>query len=258
VTTYLVVCSTAAFAALLTFFSGFGLGTLLMPAFALFFPIEQAVALAAVVHFLNGVFKLTLMRRHIDGRIYRRFGVPAMLGALAGAGLLMALPAIPPIHTYIVFEAEHRITVVKLLIGLLLLGFAALELVPASANVSFSDRWLIPGGVLSGFFGGLSGMQGALRAAFLARAGMTKERFVATGSAIACTIDAARLAVYAAALAGVWPSLDRRLLIAAVVSAFVGTLAGKRFLKKIEMRGVQRIVGGTLMLVALGLATGWL
>ena len=33
----------------------------------------------------------------------------------------------------------------------------------------------------SGFFGGLSGMQGALRSAFLARAGLSKEAFVASG-----------------------------------------------------------------------------
>jgi uncharacterized membrane protein YfcA len=37
---YLVVCAVALLASALTFFSGFGLGTLLLPAFALFFPIE--------------------------------------------------------------------------------------------------------------------------------------------------------------------------------------------------------------------------
>jgi len=37
---YLVVCGVAVVAAGLTLFSGFGLGTLLLPAFALFFPLE--------------------------------------------------------------------------------------------------------------------------------------------------------------------------------------------------------------------------
>jgi hypothetical protein len=67
--TYLVVCSVALLASGLTFFSGFGLGTLLLPAFALFFPVEQAVALTAVVHFLNGLFKLGLVGRHADCRV---------------------------------------------------------------------------------------------------------------------------------------------------------------------------------------------
>ena len=57
---YLIICTVALLASALTFFSGFDLGTLLLPAFALFFPIEQAVALTAVVHFLNSLFKLAL------------------------------------------------------------------------------------------------------------------------------------------------------------------------------------------------------
>jgi len=41
---YVVVMTVAFIASGLTFFSGFGLGTLLLPAFALFFPAEHAVA----------------------------------------------------------------------------------------------------------------------------------------------------------------------------------------------------------------------
>ena len=55
---YLVICAVALLASTLTFYSGFGLGTLLLPAFALFVPVEQAVALTAVVHLLNSLFKL--------------------------------------------------------------------------------------------------------------------------------------------------------------------------------------------------------
>ena len=50
---YVVVCATALIVAALTLFSGFGLGTLLMPAFALFFPVTVAVAATAVVHLAN-------------------------------------------------------------------------------------------------------------------------------------------------------------------------------------------------------------
>lgn len=44
-------------ASALTFFSGFGLGTLLLPAFALFLAAPAAVAATAIVHLLNGLFK---------------------------------------------------------------------------------------------------------------------------------------------------------------------------------------------------------
>ena len=49
--------------AALTLFSGFGLGTLLMPVFALFFPLEVAVGATAIVHLANSLFKLWTSRQ---------------------------------------------------------------------------------------------------------------------------------------------------------------------------------------------------
>ncbi len=72
----------------LTLFSGFGLGTILMPVFALFFPVTLAVAATAVVHIANNLFKLVLLARAADWRVVLRFGVPAALAAVAGAALL--------------------------------------------------------------------------------------------------------------------------------------------------------------------------
>ena len=60
---YLAVCAAALVSSGLTLFSGFGLGTLLMPVFALFFPVEIAIGLTAIVHFLNNLFKLALLGR---------------------------------------------------------------------------------------------------------------------------------------------------------------------------------------------------
>ena len=54
---YLIICTVALLVSALTLFSGFGLGTLLMPAFALFFPIEVAVAATAIVHLANNIFR---------------------------------------------------------------------------------------------------------------------------------------------------------------------------------------------------------
>src|SRR3972149_5866427 len=72
----------------LTFFSGFGLGTLLLPAFVAFFPVEVAVGLTAVVHALNNLFKFSLVHRDIDRAVVVRFGVPALFAAYFGARLL--------------------------------------------------------------------------------------------------------------------------------------------------------------------------
>ena len=55
---YIVLYLAALAVSGLTLFSGFGLGTLLMPVFAIFFPIEIAVAMTAVVHLANNLFKV--------------------------------------------------------------------------------------------------------------------------------------------------------------------------------------------------------
>jgi uncharacterized membrane protein YfcA len=59
----LIVCVAALLASALTLFSGFGLGTLLMPVVALFFPLELAIAMTAMVHLANTLFKIGLLGR---------------------------------------------------------------------------------------------------------------------------------------------------------------------------------------------------
>lgn len=85
---YLFICLAATTASALTFFSGFGLGTLLLPVFALFVPIDRAVAFTAIVHLINSVFKLLLVGSHADRKTVLRFGLPAILAAVLGAALL--------------------------------------------------------------------------------------------------------------------------------------------------------------------------
>ncbi len=253
-----IVCVVALLASVLTFFSGFGLGTLLLPAFALFVPLEHAIAMTAVVHLLNGLFKLALLRKHIDTRVLLRFGLPAVLAAVLGAWLLSALGTLPALHAYTAFGHRFEILPLKLVIGLLLLLFAMIELVPKLRDLEFDARWQPLGGALSGFFGGLAGMQGALRSAFLARSGLDKQAFVATGAAIACVIDVSRLAVYASTLLAVFGTLDHRLLACAVLAAFAGAWLGNRLLHKTTLRGLQRVVAAMLFAFAIGLILGLL
>jgi uncharacterized protein len=256
--TYLVVCTVAFAAAGLTFLSGFGLGTLLLPAFALFFAIEKAVALTAVVHFLNGIFKLVLVWRHIDRGVVVRFGVPAMASAFAGAWLLIWLAGAGPILTYSLAGREVIVAPAKLMVGLLLLCFACAELLPSFREISFAPRYLPLGGLLSGFFGGLAGMQGALRSAFLIRSGLAKESYVATSAAIAFLIDVSRLSVYSRLVVAHHAELDYALLAAAVAAALLGSLLGNRALAKIAIGGIRTIVAVLLFAVGLGLISGML
>jgi uncharacterized membrane protein YfcA len=255
---YLIICTVALLASALTFFSGFGLGTLLLPAFALFFPIEQAVALTAVVHFLNNLFKLALTGRNAGRDVVLRFGLPAIAMSFLGAWLLVWLSGIAPVFSYSAFGRLISVTPVKLVVGLLLLLFASIELIPRFRDMSFGKQYMPLGGLLSGFFGGLSGMQGALRSAFLSRAGLSKEAFIATGVVIACLIDLSRLAIYSASLVRESEHFNYSLLIAAILAAFAGAALGNRYLKKMTMPGIQRIVAVMLFAVAIGLISGLL
>jgi len=251
---YLVVSVAALGAAALTFFTGFGLGTLLLPVLALFVSVEMAVALTAVVHLVNGFFKFALVSRQVAWRIVAAFGIPAVAASLLGAWLLLQLAETPPLQVYSVAGHAFSITALKLAIGLLLGLFALAEIVPALKALTFAPRHFALGGALSGFFGGLSGMQGALRSAFLVRAGLTKGQFIGTGAAISCLIDLSRLGVY-------WPAIrattfDRALLGAAVAAALAGALLGSVLLEKVAARAVELLVAALLFGVSLGLVSG--
>ena len=242
----------------MTFFTGFGLGTLLLPAFAAFFPAEIAVALTAVVHLLNSLFKLTLVGRHANLRIVLRFGLPAVLAAWAGALVLVWLAGREPLFSYSLAGRDLRVEPVAFVVAALMLGFAALELSPRFRKLAIPARHLPLGGLLTGFFGGLSGHQGALRSAFLIRAGLSKEAFIGTGVVVAALVDVTRLAVYSGRFFSTDLAREAPLLGAAVLSAFAGAFLGNRLLRKIDLRSIEVGVAVLLVLVALGLGSGLL
>lgn len=256
--TLIVISLIAALASALTFFSGFGLGTLLLPAFALFYPIEVAVASTAAVHFLNSLFKLGLVGRQADRRVVLAFGLPAIIAAFAGAWLLLRLADLPALFEYSLMGRPTAVLPAKFVVGLLLLVFTLLELVPRLSSITFGPKLLPVGGLLSGFFGGVSGMQGALRSAFLIRAGLSKEAFIGTGVVIACLIDLSRLGVYVPSLIRHGAALDYPVLVTAVIAAFAGAVAGNRYLKKMTLQALQRVVAAMLLIVAAGLIVGLL
>lgn len=255
----LLLVAVVAFAAsALTFLSGFGLGTLLMPVFAVFMPVERAVALTGVVHFLTSVFKFALVGRHAQWSTVLRFGVPALLASLVGALLLVKLAAQPPLFSYTLGGHPRQVTSTRLLVSALLLFFVLVEWVPAWRMLTFPPRYMPVGGLLSGLAGGVSGMQGALRSAFLARAGLDKTTFVATGVAIACLIDVSRLGVYSSMFLTHRGDIDGRLLTVAVAAAFAGALVGRRHLERLTMDAVRHLIASLLLVMAVAMAAGLL
>ena len=199
---------------------------------------------------------LALVGRKADKEVLLKFALPGIAAAFAGAWLLNFFSGLPPIADYVIGQRGFQITPVKLVIGLLMVGFAFLELLSRFEKLAFAKKWLPLGGAVSGFFGGLSGHQGALRSAFLSKAGLEKEAFIATGVVTAFLIDITRLSVYASHLGTIGTDADWALVAAAIVAAFAGAFVGSRLLQKVTLLVVQIIVGVMLALVGILLAVG--
>ena len=253
--TELIICLVALFGSALTFFSGFGLGTILVPVFALFFPIELAIALTAIVHFLNNLFKLSLIGKNINKKTVLDFGIPSIIGAIVGAYLLTFISKMNPIFEYTFYDHTFQVMPVKLTIAILLLLFALFEIIPKLSQLEFDTKYLKIGGLLSGFFGGLSGNQGALRTVFLIRANLSKESFIATGVVIACIVDVIRLSVYGEQIFKN-TELNYSLIIISTISAFIGAFIGNKLLKKITIVTIKYVVSVVLILFSFLLGLG--
>jgi len=251
-TSLLLIPVVALAASLITLISGFGLGTLLLPVFALFFPLEVAIGLTAVVHLLNNLFKLGLLWKDIHWATVLRFGVPGILGAYLGARLMLLLGERAPLYQGVL----HPVDPLDLVIAGLMLVFGLFELSKTLNTLSMPSQWMVPGGLLSGFFGGLSGHQGALRSMFLLRSGLGKEAFIGTGVAIACLVDFTRLPTYARGDILIMAKVQWPLLLTATLAAFIGAWWGKKLIPKVTLRGVQLTVGVLILAIAVLLASG--
>jgi len=252
----IVICLVAFLTAILTFFSGFGLGTILMPVFAIFFPIEIAIALTGVVHFSNNLFKIMLVGRNANKEVLFRFGIPAIIASFAGAWLLLRITKMPTFFEYHLWHKNFEITPVKLVIAILLIIFSLLEILPSVQKIQFGRNKLALGGILSGFFGGLTGIQGAIRSAFLIKSELTKEAYIATGVVIACLVDFTRLSVYTSRFKEANLHEYLILIIFATLAAIAGAFIGSKLLKKITLRFIQVLVAVMIVVIAIALGGG--
>lgn len=243
-----LICTVAFAASWLTLISGFGLGTLLLPTFILFFSPLEAVAMTAIVHFMNNVFKFSLLFKQVNRYVAIWFGVSGIVGAAIGAYLSTHIEKstayLSPIDPMV------KVTWFTFFVGLLMIIFALQELIFGKVSFSFSKKAMIPGGALSGFFGGLTGHQGALRSMFLLKSGLTAQVYIATGTAVALMVDITRIPIYLNRIANGGIDEHMTLIALATFCAFMGAFIGKRMIEKITYKAVQWIVG--VLMIAVG------
>ena len=146
---YILVGGVSLFTTILTFFSGFGVGTILTPVFVLFFPIELAVAMTAIVHFLNNLFKFGLTYKDINIKVLIKFGGAALPFAFVGAWLLMSFSGNNIVLKQLtVGNYPLEIKLIELLVGLLMFIFAIVEIIPTYNQKVIKNNYCNYSGIL--------------------------------------------------------------------------------------------------------------
>jgi uncharacterized membrane protein YfcA len=214
--------------------AGFGIGSLLTPVIAMATDAGLAVAAVSIPHAIGTTIRFCRFRRAVDWTIVRSFGVTSTAGGLSGALL----------------NAYSSSRALEIVFG------ALLVLAGASQVTGFARRWRLRGtlawigGALSGFFGGLVGNQGGIRTAAMLGFEVDKRRFVATTTAVALLIDAARVPVYVSleprALAGLWLPIS-----IATAGVILGTLFGEKVLARVPEHLFRTVVGTLLLLLGI-------
>ena len=229
------VFAVAVFAGATAAVAGFGIGSLLTPLLAVRYGMPMAVAAVAVPHAVATALRAWRLRAAIDWGVLRRFGLVSAAGGLVGALLYARL-------------GGATITVI---LGILLLATAVAGL------TGWTTRWrprsaAVPLlGAVSGFFGGIAGNQGGLRAAALLAFGLTPAAYVATATMTGLLVDAARMPVY------LWLGGRELLAMGDVISVatagtVAGTLLGERVLLGLSVAGFRRLV--SLLIGLLGIS----
>jgi uncharacterized membrane protein YfcA len=213
---------------------GFGIGSILTPLLCLALTTNMAVAFVAVPHLFATGLRFWLIKSHIDRGLLLRFGLLSACGGIVGA-YSQGFLATP---------------ILNLVFGVVLLFTGTIGVLGLSEKMRFSGVFSWIAGGVSGFFGGLIGNQGGIRAAAMLGQGISKEAFVATSTAVGLIVDLARIPIYLnLGLKGIGEYSGWLVLVTA--GCLLGTFLGFRYLKKIPEQKFKRTVSG--LIICLGI-----
>ena len=234
-------------AAALTVPAGFGLATMLTPVVLLWLPPHEAIAVVAIIHGAHNGWKLKVLRSNINLDAVKRYGWALILGAIIGSLLQSKIPSNP----------------LLLVVGIALIILPLLSVTEKWTKLRLGGTEDRIGGFGSGFFGGLTGHQGALRALFLQKRLPDKLAYAATASVLALVVDLTRIPIYLY-FEGRGIMDEYILIIALVFAAIMGVQLGKKWLlswKDSWIRSgilVAIIVSGFMYIYEASKGLGWI
>ena len=188
---------------------------MLTPVVLLVLDPHETVAVVAIVHGAHNYAKYFNLKEHVDFDAIKHYGIWLVIGAILGAILQTQVPQKP----------------LLLVIGLFLIILPIVTLSESWSGYKIPEANDRIGGFGSGFMGGLSGHQGALRAMFLSRRLPNKMSFAATASVLALCVDLTRIPIYLYFRPE--EILEHSKLTGLLVlSALIGVRVGKKWLVK--------------------------
>lgn len=213
--------------------SGFGIGSILTPFLLFWFPTAEAVAVVAIPHAVATAVRYYRLRRDVHLPTFKQFGLASAAGGLVGAMLQPVLSS----------------ALLSIVLGLLLLTAGVSQLLGRPVPLPATRSGRIVGGTLSGVFGGLVGNQGGLRAAALLGFDLDARALVATATASALLVDAARVPIYIT-MRGTVLASTVPYWVAGSVGVIVGTLIGVPILGRLPQTLYRKLVATLLIALA--------
>ena len=216
--------------------SGFGLSTIMLPISLMLMDAEKALLFVGIVHFFESSWKLYFFHKDIDYYLIKNFGLPSIIASAFGAYLSLSIDQ----------------NILKKIIGLFLCTLIITSYKQVNWQFKKKERTALFGGSVSGFFAGLTGMGGALRAAFLSVFDLSKTAFISTLAFIAIITDTARLIVYSPT-AKICPVSLWKILAICIPVSFFGVWIAQKTILYISEKTFRRIIEVSLFIIGLKL-----
>lgn len=213
--------------------AGFGSSTIFLPLALFFVDFKTAIILVAIFHIFGNMGRITFFKHGLNKKLLLTFGVPSVLLSLLGAVMIGMLP-------------QH---ILKLILGLFLIAFAGSSLLKPNMTFPANTSTVVTGGCVSGFFTGLVGTGGALRAAFLTGFNLKRFTYIATAASIALATDATRIPVYISQ--GFLAEQYYYYIPVLFAMAIGGSYVGRKIVGRINQELFRKIVLIAIILVSL-------
>ena len=225
----------ALFASIVSATIGFGSALILIPFSSFFLPIKEAIAIITLFFIAANLSKILFFRKYIDWKIVFLIWAGAIPMVFIGASLMIYAPS----------------DLIKRVLGAIIIFYVLNDYFNFTRHVRLNKIAIAFTGAAYGFFAGIIGTGGPIKAALLNHIGLRKEKFIAVMTTSAFLLNIIKTLVYSRS--SLVTAEDIPLIIGLVACAFFGTYIGRNFVKKFHPETFRRIILVMLFIVSVKL-----